>query len=359
MSVQILVGDCLEQLRSLPSKSVHTCICSPPYFRLRDYNVKGQIGLETTPAAFVKKLVAVFREVHRVLRNDGSLWVNMGDSYASTGGTSGRQSGKAFADRRRGEEDKCKSARIKGSAVNRGGLKPKDLIGIPWMLAFALRDDGWYLRQDIIWSKPNPMPESVKDRCTKSHEYFFLLTKSKRYYFDADSISEAASPNTHARVSQNVAKQAGSARAHGGAKVMKAVVAAPPKTAVAEHRVKNNSSFHAAMTQVVERRAKRSVWTVASEPLKEAHFAAYPPSLIVPCVLASCPPGGVVLDPFGGAGTTALVAERLGRDSIIIELNPKYAAMAQRRLKRDLARVSGADDQLGLDPLPLFDGRAA
>lgn len=290
MTVQILVGDCLEQLRNLPSKSVHTCICSPPYFRLRDYNVKGQIGLETSPSAFVKKLVAVFREVHRVLRNDGTLWLNLGDSYAGSWGsaskrvTPGAKSRNSIAN-----QPKVASP---PKLAKRAGLKPKDLIGIPWMVAFALRDDGWYLRQDIIWSKPNPMPESVKDRCTKSHEYFFLLTKSKRYYFDADAIAEAASPNTHARVSQNVAKQAGSVRAHGGAKVMKAVVGTPPKTAAAGHRVKNNSSFNAALTQVVDRRAKRSVWTVASEPLKEAHFAAYPPSLIIPCVLSSCPQGG-------------------------------------------------------------------
>ncbi|KQV66619.1 site-specific DNA-methyltransferase [Caulobacter sp. Root343] len=371
MTVSILVGDCLAQLRALPSNSVHTCICSPPYFRLRDYDVKGQIGLERTPAAYIKKLVAVFREVRRVLRKDGTLWVNIGDSYVSVGGTAGRQTGQKFADRRRGKEDICKGARIKTASRKGAGLKPKDLIGIPWMLAFALREDGWFLRQDIIWNKPNPMPESVEDRCTKSHEYIFLLSKSRRYYFDAGAIAEPITTDPKERYEQRARVTGRGEQAAAAARGQDRDKSGgfPPRRRSGNLARKpgaargcpdgTGANVCGSIPWEGSERNKRSVWTVASKPLKVAHFAAYPPELITPCVLAGSPRGGVVLDPFGGAGTTALVAERLGRDSILIELNPDYAAMAQRRLKNELAMVSGADDRRGLEPLPLFDGAAA
>lgn len=265
-------------MQTLPDKSVNCCVTSPPYFGLRDYGHEGQIGLEETPNAFVKKMVEVFREVKRVLKDDGTLWLNIGDSYASY------RDGKATPDTTRGSSTGTLVA--KGSAKNRmastfqgSDVKHKDLIGIPWMLAFALRADGWYLRQDIIWHKPNPMPESVRDRCTKAHEYIFLLSKSQHYYFDNNAIKEPVSD------------------------------------------VENT-----------ETRNRRSVWTVTTQPYKGAHFATYPPNLIRPCIMAGCPIDGTVLDPFGGSGTTAAVANEEGRNAILCELNPDYIPLIQERI---------------------------
>lgn len=308
---RILVGDCIEMMRTLPDQSMHTCITSPPYFGLRDYGTDGQIGLEPTPAEFVQALVAVFREVRRVLRDDGTLWLNLGDSYARKGGL-GPQSGGDFADRRRGQEEICKSIQEVPE-----GLKEKDLIGIPWRVAFALQDDGWYLRQDIVWNKPNPMPESVRDRCTKAHEYVFLLSKSKRYYFDQAAIAEdAVEPRGPGNVS--------------------------PVESLPGERPTENSNIRGSLHKIGARttRNKRSVWTVATHSFKGAHFATFPPDLIRPCVLAGSPRGGMVLDPFGGAGTTALVAMQEGRQSVICELNPEYATIARQRL--DTAWIDGA-----------------
>jgi DNA modification methylase len=258
----------------------------------------------------------------------------MGDSYGSKGGQ-GPQSGEQFAGRRRQNEHITTGARFVG-----GDIKEKDLMGIPWLLAFALRADGWFLRQEIIWHKPNPMPESVTDRCTRAHEHIFLLSKSPRYFFDAEAISEAASPNTNARQ----AKDASTARA-------------VPKSAPEGVGIKSNGSFYAATAGHVERRNKRSVWTVGSEPFPEAHFATFPPALVEPCILAGSPSGGFVLDPFGGAGTTGLVAARLGRSCTLIELNPKYARITERRLRAGLAQVEGPP--VMDDDLPLFAGEAA
>lgn len=327
----IHVGDCLQELQTLPDESVHCCITSPPYFGLRDYGMAGQIGLEQTPTEFVARLVEVFREVRRVLRDDGTLWVNMGDSYASIAG--------GYAPEGSAGKHDIVSRNTRG-AVRRGhrrnpaeGLKQKDLMGIPWRLAFALQDDGWYLRQDIIWHKPNPMPESVRDRCTKAHEYLFLLTKSDRYYFDQDAILEPCSPNTHARLSQAVQDQIGSARANGGIRADRPMRAVGRKFDPGEAaRNKNNASFDAAMAIMPDKRNKRSVWTVSTRSFKGAHFATFPPDLIRPCVLAGAPRGGLVLDPFGGAGTTALVAMQEGRRSVLLELNPEYASIAHHRL---------------------------
>jgi DNA modification methylase len=301
--VRILRGDALAKLAELPAASVHCCVTSPPYFGLRDYGCEGQIGLEATPDAYVAELVAVFREVRRVLRDDGTLWLNIGDSYASGGGNTAMTGGKS---------DPARGLAMGFGSLKRGipiGLKPKDIIGIPWMLAFALRADGWYLRQDIIWSKPNPMPESVTDRCTKAHEYLFLLSKSERYYYDAKAIAEPSAypgDERHLRTDRTIEF----ARPDGGSRA----------------RTGNPAGLY---------RNKRDVWTIATQPYPEAHFATFPPALVEPCILAGCPEGGTVLDPFGGAGTTALVADRLGRNAILIELNPEYAAMAHRRIVND------------------------
>lgn len=328
MTVTIRHGDCREVLQTMQDQSVHCCVTSPPYFGLRDYGVAGQIGLEPTPEAFIEEMVRVFREVRRVLRDDGTLWLNLGDSYANDGKWGGRTGGKHV-----------KALHCSPIGLNKRytGLKAKDLIGIPWEVALALRADGWFLRRDIIWHKLNPMPESVRDRPSTAHEYVFLLSKSERYYYDAEAIVEPVSPNTHAKLSQDVAAQVGSARANGGAKTngtMKAV-GRGPKTQPAGTGIKNNESFVAACALPVTHRNKRSVWSLVTEAFSEAHFATFPPSLVEPCILAGCPAGGTVLDPFGGAGTTGMVADRLQRDAILIELNPDYAAIAERRIRGD------------------------
>lgn len=319
MSVRILIGDCREKLRELPDASVHCCVTSPPYFGLRDYGHAGQMGLEPTPDEFVAGMAEVFREVRRVLRDDGTLWLNIGDSYSGSGKGGNPEAGKQATNKgsqsvgvlygKTGES--ARLAAVTNVTRDVAGVAPKNLIGIPWMLAFALRADGWYLRQEIIWHKPNPMPESVTDRCTKAHEQIFLLSKSPRYYFDADAIAEPATDGK-------------------------------PRPAKEDRWGNAGSGFHATKggfvnngTPAYENRNKRSVWTVATQPYSEAHFATYPPALIEPCILAGCPAGGTVLDPFGGAGTTGLVADRLGRSSILVELNPEYAALAERRLSND------------------------
>lgn len=310
-------------------------VTSPPYWGLRDYGVAGQIGLEMTPAEFVEQMVAVFSEVRRVLREDGTLWLNLGDSYANDGKFGGKTGGKqAYLD----EASLLRNGRDKRVT----GLKPKDMVGIPWRVAFALQADGWYLRRDIIWHKLNPLPESVRDRPSTAHEYLFLLTKSGKYYYDAEAILEPVSPNTHARLSQDVANQVGSARANAGGKTngnMKAV-GRSAKVADAGSGIRHNESFSGAVCLPVTHRNKRSVWATSTEAFSEAHFATFPPALIEPCILAGCPEGGVVLDPFGGAGTTGLVADRLRRDAILIELNPEYAAMAARRIDAEAGMLS-------------------
>lgn len=340
---RILVGDCIEMMRTLPDQSVHTCITSPPYFGLRDYGVDGQIGLEASPREFTDNLVAVFREVRRVLRDDGTLWVNLGDSYASGGRGGG---GRYMAER----QDSAWQG--KGDATGwrsaPAGWKHKDLLGLPWRLAIALQDDGWYLRQDIIWHKPNPMPESIKDRCTKAHEYLFLLSKCPRYYFDQDAIREPATASTLTRWDQDIAAQAGSDHVPGKNNgTMKAVgrskrnsFARDTKYSGGEHGQTGQHRSGRADIDYDETRNKRSVWTVATASFKGAHFATFPPDLIRPCVLAGAPRGGLVLDPFGGAGTTALVAMQEGRQSVICELNPEYAALARQRI--DTAWIEGA-----------------
>lgn len=272
--VDLHCGDVLDVLKTLSAETVHCCITSPPYYRLRDYGVDGQIGLEQTPREYIKRLVSVFREVRRVLTVDGTLWVNIGDSYAK-----------------------------------------RELAGIPWMLAFALKEDGWYLRQDIIWHKPNPMPESVTDRCTKAHEYVFLLAKSPKYYYNAEAIREPNQTRPHGHGASKQATQCGAIR---------------------------NGASDAAFREPKRiwgakgGRNKRSVWTITPKPVKDAHFATFPPELPETCLLAASPEGGVVLDPFSGAATTGIVAVKNGRSYVGIELNPEYVEISQRRFEREL-----------------------
>ena len=323
-SHRIIQGDCIEGLRTLPDASVHCCVTSPPYWGLRDYGHDGQIGLEATPEAYVARMVEVFREVRRVLRDDGTCWVNLGDSYCQPG------SSQSFRNATNENCNGCKDTKKPRCQIARNhGLKPKDLVGIPWRVAFALQADGWWLRQDIIWHKPNPMPESVRDRCTKAHEYVFLLTKSERYYYDAEAVSEAVAVSTTARISQpSLPLQAGSDRVPG--KTNGPMKEVGPRfggnkfgdSDDPKHATKSGNVYQ--IPDANGRRNRRSVWTVTTKPYSGAHFATMPPDLVEPCILAGCPEGGTVLDPFAGSGTTLAVAAELGRSGIGCELNPEY-----------------------------------
>ena len=335
-----VTGDCRETMRAWAADGVRAqmCVTSPPYFGLRNYNHEGQLGLEQTPEQYIAAMVEVFRCVWDVLADDGTLWLNIGDSYNAAGRTGhGTRVGFKQGTNRASAEgaDNCRPS------VD--GLKPKDLIGIPWMLAFALRADGWFLRQDIIWHKPNPMPESVRDRCTKAHEYVFLLSKSDRYYFDHEAIKEPVAASTVARLSQpNLANQAGSDRVPGKTNGnMKAVRSkansfkregskreqAIPGQAVGTHRPDRAESEYD-----LDTRNRRSVWTVATRPYKGAHFATFPPALIEPCILAGSRVNDIVLDPFMGSGTTAAVALQHGRQYLGCELNPAYQPLQDARI---------------------------
>jgi len=355
MSIEILEGNCLDTLKQLPDECVNTCITSPPYWGLRDYgtatwiggdpncnhmrdskvnpngntdtghkamfdqeNAVGdaiyksecpkcgakrkdqQLGLEDTPDQFVKNLVNVFREVRRVLKDDGTVWLNLGDSYHRSGSDQPTQKGilnTSGINKKYGWDHKHKNKLI--------NLKPKDLVGIPWKVAFALQADGWYLRQDIIWHKPNPMPESVKDRCTKSHEYIFLLSKNAHYYFDQEAIKEGTTTKDSTIRNRDETKL---------------------------NNTPGRTRMEGLKTNEYETKNKRSVWTVTTKPYSEAHFATYPHDLIIPCIKAGCPENGTVLDPFGGSGTTAQVAAQLNRNAILCELNPEYIKIANQRL---------------------------
>jgi DNA modification methylase len=378
---KLLIGDCIEGMKTLPGRSVHTCVTSPPYFGLRDYKAEGQIGLEETPQAYIDRLVEVFREVWRVLRDDGTLWLNLGDSYAGNGAGGPNSNLSKLADKYAPRVRSRNANRDETGQVTRArktvplGLKSKDLIGIPWRVAFALQADGWYLRQDIIWNKPNPMPESVKDRCTKAHEYIFMLSKTSKYYFDSEAMQEPA-VSTHSSGNGFAGRQGGSNHM-------------PMSGGVGTKEEWTPGGF----------RNRRTVWTVSTKPFKGAHFATFPPDLIEPCIRAgaaekccsvcaapfkrsmvdtgvpdssykgstftegktgardggertqkgertikvsgelsptcSCEAAGVsstVLDPFGGSGTTAAVALKHGRNSILCELNPGYESLVQNRI---------------------------
>ena len=371
MTIRVEIGDCREVLARLPDQSVHCCVTSPPYFGLRDYGtakwdggdpdcahtgsvqrtappetekqasnrgalavasgdcrcgairVDEQIGLESTPDEYVAQMVAVFREVKRVLRDDGTVWLNLGDSYSSGGRTTqtvqtvrrsqvvdnkrkGATSRNLNGDAASGKQEYLNGTAMRPPVVD--GLGSKQLLGIPWRVAFALQADGWYLRSDIIWHKPNPMPESVKDRPTKAHEYIFLLSKSPRYYYDAAAIAEKA---TLRGTTETV------------------------DLSYSDGASRNDNAPSSALRIDREQRNRRTVWTVPTSPYSGAHFATFPPALIEPCILAGCPEGGTVLDPFGGAGTTGLVADRLQRNALLIELNPDYAELARNRIHDD------------------------
>ena len=337
MTVRVLVGEALDQLRTLPDGSARMCVTSPPYWGLRNYGVDGQIGLEATPDAWVAALVAVFREVRRVLADDGTLWLNVGDCYNNAGSSKNgegldgvRRGGATGPDGETGYKKRDFRHTLKGV-----GIKHKDLVGLPWMLAFALRGDGWWLRSDIVWHKPNPMPESVTDRPTKSHEFVFLLSKAARYYYDAEAIrTEAKAPTAkmpdgrdsgsgaHGTIHRNgrekgtkTDKQRGHGRRHAGF----------------------NDRWDAMERgeQQADGGNARDVWTIPVAGFPGAHFATFPPELPRRCILAGSAVGDTVLDPFGGAGTTGLVADRLGRNAVLIELNPEYAVMAERRIHAD------------------------
>ena len=349
---EIIHGNCLGVLKTLPDRSVDCCVTSPPYFGLRDYGTDEQIGLEETPELFVAKMVEVFTEVKRVLKDDGTLWLNLGDSYASQGGRQVEQTV-------RGNIDFVNAGQNNGlSRTAPKGLKPKDLIGIPWMVAFALRSSGWYLRQDIIWHKPNPMPESVTDRCTKAHEYIFLLSKSGKYYYDQEAIKTKVVDATVQRMMQKIEKQKGSDRVPGKTNgTMKAVgpgrvprkgvdtnggnqasSSGIPAMALNGNGVTGHSGYFDKDGNLIGGGLanKKSVWTVTTKPFSEAHFATFPKDLIVDCIKAGCPENGIVLDPFMGAGTTALVARKLNRNFLGIELNEQYIKIANKRLNSEL-----------------------
>lgn len=336
-STAIHRGDSREILKELPSESVNCCVTSPPYFGLRDYQNELQIGLEHNPQDFVRELVSVFREVRRVLRDDGTLWLNLGDSYAGSWGARGRGQG-TNAPRPDFEQKHGTDAPARNGFPSLA-IKPKDLIGIPWRVALALQADGWYLRQDIIWHKPNPMPESVRDRCTKEHEYIFLLSKSERYYFDSDAIAEPIAASSIARLSQNIDEQRGSYRVPGKTNgPMKAVAGRSGNKERKPGSARgcptgNGSNVCGSVPWEGTMRNKRSVWTVTTKPFKGTHFATFPPDLIEPCILAGCPEDGVVLDPFFGAGTTGVVATQNNRRAVGIELNPEYIDLAAARLR--------------------------
>lgn len=311
---KIINGEALSVLQGLESNSVDCCITSPPYYGLRDYGTDGQIGLENTPSEYIEKLVAVFGEVRRVLKKDGTLWLNMGDSYAGSG--KGAAANPDDAKKYKQGTNKGMLGATATTKIKSTEYKRKDLMGIPWRLAFALQADGWYLRQDIIWYKPNCMPESVKDRCTKSHEYIFLLSKSDKYYFDSEAIKEPAitSDRTSPRGSK-ATKTPNSGRRK--------------QDAVELRRYKGfNERFM---------RNKRDVWSMSTHGYKEAHFATFPEKLIEPCVLAGCPESGIIIDPFLGSGTTAVVAVKNKRRCVGIELNSDYVDMAIRRIQMELS----------------------
>ena len=314
--MRLIQGDCVEVLKSLQAESVRCCVTSPPYFGLRDYGVDGQIGLEKTPDEYVARLVEVFREVRRVLADDGTLWLNLGDSYAATSKGSGGTARSAVGNGKGQSTNAGCFFAIRHFDLNASGIKPKDLIGIPWRVAFALQADGWYLRQDIIWHKPNPMPESVRDRCTKAHEYLFLLAKNERYFFDSDALRELAACSPKAR---NVVVD------EGARKALRTDTEKRHRSAIA-----GGQTLQASPDGF---RNRRSVWSVPTSPFKGAHFATFPPALVEPCVRAGSAPGDVVLDPFNGAGTTGLVAMREGRQYVGIDLNADYLALAAERLK--------------------------
>ena len=311
MKTDVIINrDALYALRELPSESVNCCVTSPPYYGLRDYGLDAQIGREDTPEQYIDRLTEVFRELRRVLRSDGTLWLNIADTYCGTG-NKGYHADPKNPKGRNGQQI-ARNNRV-------SGCKQKDLIGIPWLLAFALRADGWYLRSDIIWQKENPMPESVKDRCARCYEHIFLFSKSKKYFFDYKAISEPIAPATAERLKRGM---------KGGNKYGKPVPGQPQPQSI------NRPREHGEIKDcdINPLRNKRDVWKINTVPFKGGHYAAYPPKLVETCLLAGCPEGGIVLDPFMGSGTTGMVASQMGRHFVGIELNPEYTELAYKRI---------------------------
>jgi DNA modification methylase len=311
MKDSVLLGDALTLLKSVPEGFAQCCVTSPPYWGLRDYGVSGQLGREKTPEEYVQNVVAVFREVRRVLTATGTLWLNLGDCYNAYNGNRGRSTSISSS------ADKARPMQPRGSGLTCASLKNKDLIGIPWMVAFALRTDGWYLRSDIIWHKPNPMPESVTDRPTKSHEYLFLLSKSPRYYYDSEAVREEAIGKTAHDLTGQGYSPPGQTPSQGNRK------ASPHRSSVPDGK-----------------RNRRSVWTVPTASFKGAHFATFPSALIEPCILAGSKVGDTVLDPFTGSGTTCALAKKLGRHYLGMELNANYAQLFNKRISEVNSGVS-------------------
>lgn len=390
MSVVIHVGDCRDVLAGMAEASVQSCVTSPPYYGLRDYGVDGQIGLEQTPDAYVAELVAVFREVRRVLRDDGTLWLNLGDSYAGSWGAQGHRKTDSDTLSWRGSQiqNHPKRASHTGTITGEWGLKPKDRMMIPARVALALQADGWWLRDEIVWHKPSPMPESVTDRTTKAHEMVYLLTKRERYFFDAKAIAEPATgqapgnkqptkggrhyeggaeehrtaANLHKIRPQSVrareiARQHGLTDAHIAAIRACGVGDAGKAQSTQSGFGKNDPAVQALADEakavlggytreflLADTKNRRSVWTIAARPFAEAHFATMPPDLADLCIRAGSRPGDMVLDPFGGAGTTALAADRLQRNATIIELNPAYAAIARERINGEAPLFAAAGE---------------
>jgi DNA modification methylase len=368
MSVRIVNDDCRKAIADLADGSIDCCVSSPPYFGLRDYGNAAQIGLEDSPDEFVAQMVDLFGQVRRALKNGGTLWLNLGDSYAGSGrGGNPPDSPHQKQATNRGSAQFIHGAAVDAGAIGRNwvkppaGFKPKDLIGIPWRVAFALQSDGWWLRDAIVWAKPNGMPGSQVDRCTSSYEMIFQLSKSASYWSDFDAIKTPPRESTLVRTAQDIQAQAGSHRANGGGKTngtMKAVGGltgsphgrhslgnnVPPKERRSDKQ-RGHSRRHAGFNdrwdamerneQMAKPAMMRNVWFVSPAGYEEAHFAVMPEEIARRCILAGCPEGGTVLDPFGGAGTTGLMASRLGRNAILIELNPEYAAMAERRIQND------------------------
>lgn len=332
MSVEILQGDVLEILPTIPGGSVNCCITSPPYWGLRDYGDPKQIGNERTPEEYIAKMVALFGDVRRILKDDGTLWLNLGDCYANDGKFGGETGGK------QAYHDDINRKRI-GREKRFTGLKPKDLVGIPWRVAFALQADGWWLRGDHVWAKPNGMPESVTDRPTRAHEYVFLLTKSERYFYDSEAVRTAPKASTVTRLAQDVESQAGSFRANGGGKTngtMKAVKRSDKQRGHTRRHAGFNERWDAMERdeQVRDGANLRSVWWIPPAQCKQAHFAVMPKRVAQICILAGCPEGGTILEPFLGSGTTALVAQKNGCNYIGIELNADYAKLARWRTQQ-------------------------
>ena len=314
----IINGDWVDVLKTMPDCSVHCGVTSPPYYGLRDYGVDGQLGLEETPGEYIEKLVVGFREFRRVLSDDGTLWINIADCYAGSGkcrNSDGEVNQSIYSAKQGTNRGSASGVLTKTKLHN---IKPKDLIGIPWMLAFALRNDGWYLRSEIIWNKPNAMPESVTDRCTSAHEIIFMLAKSRNYYFDMNAIKEPAvngDPNPPRGSKGAITENQGRRK----------------QDSIGKRRYTGfNERYFDGTAR--EHRNKRNVWTVSTKPLKESHFATFPVDLIEPCILAGCPERGIVCDPFFGSGTTGVAAKKHNRHYVGIELNPEYIKIAQERL---------------------------